>query len=1331
MEIGSRKQYGPTSQGFRLDVRHRRNAGVSVSVRAKPDLSARTGRPTDKPLVVREYRGRTDGCPTRRVFGLARHAIDSIARPASSSIRTECETTFEPVAEKLDERSPTRANQNRGLWMVSLLAAQAARRYAACAVILLSLQASVATTAVAQQPSGSSDLDAARQNASKVCNDWKVVGRLEVDGLVDSFNERLRDYKRRDGRAEQVDSALRCLSARLVELNERAQALSQGSGIDLGPLQTELEGIRRAVDRLQPTGSSSAGGEAATRSQLKQILEVLRETYAIDQAILVRTRCGAADPRPAECPTESPPPQEATPASPIGTENQARSQADPTTSVSSLLGDPLPGTTQITYGLAVVPDPRVPRHRRSYDNAVSAIIQGMLQAQYVLEMYAFPWQADLQSGKLEGGFAVSDERYGLMVFRRDAWRYDNIAGRDLRRQVSALYIVPETGAYGAQRGALLAAMKKIREQRSEIGGLHDQGLVKTTTGCEWGDEAITLHGPTFSGSLDSLLRSADGSCGSAIHARSSSATAYTNEKVDDLGSSLQFEPLAINDEKKLRFLQALRDRLGVKGKPIAIFYETSVFGLDICRDTSGGSAPEICADRDLTLVPFPANIADIRFGMRAKLREKRVKMIDPLLRDSRHLELQDEAENGNEFPDSYQSPLTAVANQLDLDAAISRVKNRKPSIVVVVATDTRDRLFLFSELRTQLQNVLLVDMETDRLLAHPDYIGVSRGAFTLASSELESWLKRSATSNDSSELSITNTWSTDRQALLAYSICSAQALAANPCPVPSTDLTSESRVVHLHVVTRSGLKSASQVNEECGQSWRCSGLLPDWLAFYSAAAGLVTTVLWASRRFRSRSRLLRCLDARALTFVLLVIPLFFVRGNAFCVSVFICALEISGLWYLFRAYVDFSGSMEDGAVAAASEPIRARWNWRFLPVWFVGQLVVLAGLSFWQVLSLHLAGADTELRLVELRRALTSDASAGLAYGLAVTVAAAVSLYAFAASHTYVTVAQRNRFVGGLEDQPSSQGKPGRDEGGKSRLRKMGVALEGVRLKFGDCKWTIAGFLGAAVIVWLVTTSLQNGIRVTVFGRASAIVAYAALISVTVVTAVMFVAALYVASRVRLICRKVEHVLMPAKGDSDRLFDWKGLAGEKPNFSMTPILAVPGREDDCVKTMTHTVASWKASLEGLGRQSAVTPNEVRRLGGIALFALVASSMTIYRWCVLGCAASALASATIIYLFPVMDADSLLLLNIAFLLAIGVHSGFSTVRYEANELLSNVMSNRPKAMQFSLPLFGFVAFPFVMLVIAIAITQIPGVLTWGDGIFDLLIQLTRPDILKGD
>lgn len=145
---------------------------------------------------------------------------------------------------------------------------------------------------------------------------------------------------------------------------------------------------------------------------------------------------------------------------------------------------------------------------------------------------------------------------------------------------------------------------------------------------------------------------------------------------------------------------------------------------------------DLCGE--LHVIYFPPTIADIRYGLSLQ-QQKQVNAVataakQALPRD--HLSLDLGADDGSEFPDSHQSSLTGASLQLALDRAMDDVKSLNPSLVIVVATDVRDRLFLFDQLRLRLPAATLLDLETDNLLTHPDFLYASRGALGLSSGNL-------------------------------------------------------------------------------------------------------------------------------------------------------------------------------------------------------------------------------------------------------------------------------------------------------------------------------------------------------------------------------------------------------------------------------------------------------------------------------------------------------------------------------------------------------------------------------------------------------------------
>ena len=263
--------------------------------------------------------------------------------------------------------------------------------------------------------------------------------------------------------------------------------------------------------------------------------------------------------------------------------------------------------------------------------------------------------------------------------------------------------------------------------------------------CEARGRHFLLLGPNFSGSLDSLAQVAYSAAAAdlpPICAVSASATAASNERIRAFPQPhegvLEFHSLALSDSTKLASLWGVARRLGAdQPGRIAILSESSVFGHEVCRDEGLRSGdPHESARRRLcqhaVRLSFPANIADVRAGLRARKPEA-TSEIRKLMPQRRGLTLEDGAGNGSELPHSLQSHLTAAGNELELRKAIRMLTVLQPRMVIVVATDIRDRLFLFDMLREGVPYAQLVDLELDQLMVHPEYMHATRGALLVGS----------------------------------------------------------------------------------------------------------------------------------------------------------------------------------------------------------------------------------------------------------------------------------------------------------------------------------------------------------------------------------------------------------------------------------------------------------------------------------------------------------------------------------------------------------------------------------------------------------------------
>lgn len=985
-----------------------------------------------------------------------------------------------------------------------------------------------------------------------------------------------------------------------------------------------------------------------------------------------------------------------------------RDQIDPRRAVREYFD----GTTdRIELALAAIPDPRVPRHRRQYDNAVTAINQGMLRDGFVLDRFGFPWSKDLQS-TFESGVSdsrtaesgssssndkpmVEDDHYGLMIFRRDRWRDKNPNfGREI--DVRALYLIPETAAYGLQQAALRSAVAKIDAGVMDAKGAahvmsegNESAAAKKRAGAPASPVPVVLFGPMFSGSLDSVretavaLWSASASAWphvNSMEAVSTSATVDSNEAVNESRArpQLHYTTSARSDGAKLKFIQRIAGRIGVAPNKVAIVYEATTFGLEACRHVSTGeSIPDLC--KEATQLPFPVNIADVRFGLRAKTaaHAAQTKNSLPMSFDDTRLSLEDGAENGSEFPESHQSPLTAVSTELELEHLIRVLKSQGSELVVIIATDVRDRLFLIEQISSQLDGALFVDLGADRLLGHPDFIHATRGVLTLSSSSLIS----PAPKEDCSQFcgALFQVWSTDEQAMLANGIA-----AWLNTPTKSAD-----GPLNPYVVSRNGLLPND-------------GLKTSGFTRYAEVIGCIVCSLvfagWGIGRIvRRRGRRLiqagRAVTGKGSWHFFLVVFIAAVIGITTSSLAFAVVTGIVGICFVW-----WSGMLT--------------YSWASAMIWVnTGLLLAIALAELFGGVSwawFTYGEKDPLVQMQPLLAALSQSASGGLAYPIEQCVAVVAII---------ITILLSEWIAGSSENcdaamdcvQPAERWAP-------------------VRRAWENAGLIVASLGVAAAIAAPLMFFFFGARQVTVFGEAADFSAFIALVATTLLCFCALVGAVAAAARVNGICDLALEGLRSIHGIDPEAFAgkavqplmWTGLSGARPEFLATPVMAHWWSGGALICGLRATPEIWGAGLEELIKTAPVQASGLR-----ALYALLAAEMGAYQFCIAAVACAAMASSLIVYLFPVSQATALIVLNLIVLLIAGAYSAYQTTAFEGNMVLSNVLSNRTQAREWSMPLFLRVMVPFVVLAIVVGIGQIPGVLDVGNGTLEAILKAIKP------
>jgi hypothetical protein len=249
-----------------------------------------------------------------------------------------------------------------------------------------------------------------------------------------------------------------------------------------------------------------------------------------------------------------------------------------------------------------------------------------------------------------------------------------------------------------------------------------------------------------------------------------------------------------------------------------------------------------------------------------------------------------------------------------------------------------------------------------------------------------------------------------------------------------------------------------------------------------------------------------------------------------------------------------------------------------------------------------------------------------------------------------------------------------------------------------------------------------GGPRVTVFGPRASLIATVVLVVTTLGASIFTAVAIHASRRVRTISAHIGRCVAPPPGPgrSEPPGEYPGLW--PPNewqpdfFATTPVVARVS--SDVTATLNDSKVPWKTLIsEFLGKCDGgqrSNDGQHRR----AVYALLASEISLYRWFVAGSVLCASASVCAAYLFP-LEADALLMWNLFVLLVHALLAGYVATSFERDGVLSNILCNRPREAKFSASLFTYAALPFFALGFAIAVSQVPGVVDWGGGLLALL------------
>jgi hypothetical protein len=831
--------------------------------------------------------------------------------------------------------------------------------------------------------------------------------------------------------------------------------------------------------------------------------------------------------------------------------------------------------------------------------------------------------------------------------------------------------------------------------------------------------------------------------------------------------------MALRDNEKLAHIAQLADQLGARfyAEPdrVALLAEASTFGYGVCarhrydpvrrRDSRPESPAEWVAEfcGRARVLYFQPTIADIRFGLEKQAAQQTNELtgIARQLEDTHHLSLEVAAENGSEFPESQQSAITAAGNQLQLDRVFEELTVMAPKIVVIAATDVRDRLFLFDQLRAKLPRAMLIDMEADNLLAHPEFLHASRGALAVASVNLSAPVADlfGCDASGTTDASI-SAWSIDTQGILADSVARlyesdlARSAARPPCV--DEPLRKRTRMAALQVVTFNGFKPVSYAFPDvsaapAGAPPRgpahpdLSLLVPTEYCALLFCIAVPSLWLWPwSRRGKRAGSTVGPMPqatwerivlgaAMALSAPALLLAPVFANYSSLQVThplmYWVLAIEFIGVLATWRCY----GQIRQALWAAGERHYSGCW----LPL-----CLALIAFSFAATPLLiqpwRPGETSGEPPLIDekLLTVLGLDPDSGLSFYLIVALATLITLYASAIVATRTWIVRRNLQLLCMASSEVPHSVPFAREDRRRRTADPSTVAPHGYQPLPTWLFVIGDLVIIAILAVPGLLDQFGGPRLTVFGPGAAKVAVLALSATTLCAAILLLGVFGAGLRIRALSGYIRCRVLEALGPSGLRHDaeipglWQGGAEVPVTFAATPVLArvstaigygrhTPALEPAGVQSPDETATHWAQSLSGI-LFAGVRDSRHR----FALFALLASEMSLFRWISLGAMICALASVMIVYLYPI-EADTLLIMNLAMLALTGVLCAYMAVVFEGDEVLSNVLCNRSKKTQVSVGLFGFIAFPFIALAVAVAIIGVPGVVDWAGGLLAML------------
>lgn len=369
---------------------------------------------------------------------------------------------------------------------------------------------------------------------------------------------------------------------------------------------------------------------------------------------------------------------------------------------------------RVQFLIATLPDPVDSFAGWQFDPTMAAIEEAVAASGFVLDRFWFPTTESTEASA--SGSRMHESEPGIVLFRSDQPRTH---GPDERvRKLLVVLVVPETPTAGVHLPAFNAALDTI----SRWNGSNTE-------------DPLLVLGPYFSGGSHSIARGLVN-----VHRKdnvriiSGSATKDDNTQVfGELGIdfSATVPPDSLMEAAILDYLQTHVDAdIGRDGHRYAILRESNtVYG-------SHAGIRDVEPQRQPVVIPFPMHISRIRGDALKPAPTATSLGLAPRFRP---LTLGDSGHPTDQLP-AFSPQTTGSYVELVLANLLDTIRNERVGVIGIMATDTRDKLFLARQISSTYPNVILFTTDSDLLFEHPDYYDSTAGmlvasAYPLISAE--------------------------------------------------------------------------------------------------------------------------------------------------------------------------------------------------------------------------------------------------------------------------------------------------------------------------------------------------------------------------------------------------------------------------------------------------------------------------------------------------------------------------------------------------------------------------------------------------------------------